>query len=64
MGEGRAEGHTGVFAGFGLYDQGRGYSARKEVLVGKKSVEDIYDEDVLQRVNQRRKETEFYEKFR
>lgn len=36
----------------------------KEVLLGKKSVEEIYDEDVLQRVNQRRKETEFYEKFR
>lgn len=36
----------------------------KEVLVGKKSAEDIYDEDVLQRGSQRRKETEFCEKFR
>ncbi|KAL4788690.1 hypothetical protein BJX76DRAFT_3296 [Aspergillus varians] len=36
----------------------------KEVLVGGKKVEEIYSEEVLQEVNKRRKEMEYYEQFR
>lgn len=36
----------------------------REVLLGGKSVQQVYNEDVLQMVQQRMKEVEFYEKFR
>lgn len=36
----------------------------KEVLLGGKKVEELYSEDVLQKVNQRRREMEYYEQFR
>ncbi|KAL2852118.1 hypothetical protein BJX68DRAFT_59181 [Aspergillus pseudodeflectus] len=36
----------------------------KEILVGGKKVEEIYSEEVLQKVKQRREEMEFYEQYR
>ena len=36
----------------------------REVLLGGKPVQEVYNEDVLQLVKQRRQETEYYEKFR